>query len=96
MILMACPTCAMIRGLLMAGGVNPEIADTVAYSKPVERVDTKVKAKVKRGSTTASRKLSRALKQVNKKAKKKSGAFKKGWNRSKVMKEAHRIAKRMR
>ena len=86
----------MIRGLLMAGGVNEQLADTVAYSKPLEKVDRKVKAKVKRGSTTASRKLSRALKQVNKKAKKKTGAFKKGWNRSKVMKEAHKLAKRMR
>jgi hypothetical protein len=86
----------MIRGLLMAGGASEYVADRLATSAPVEKLDRKVKAKVKRGSTTASRKLSRALKQVNKKAKKKTGAFKKGWNRSKVMKEAHKLAKRMR
>lgn len=93
---MACPTCAMIRGLLMAGGVNPEIADVVSQSAPVKSADKKVKTAVKRGSTRASRKLGRALKQVNKKAKLKSGKFKKGWSRSRVMKEAHKLAKRMR
>ena len=96
MILMACPTCAMIRGLLMAGGVNEQLADSVAYSGPVEKLDQKAKKKVKRGATASSRKLGRALKKINKKAKLKSGKFKKGWNRSKVMKEAHKLVKRMR
>ena len=86
----------MIRGLLMGAGASEPMAQSLAYSAPVKSVDTKVKEKVKRGSTKASRKLGRALKQINKKAKLKSGKFKKGWNRAKVMREAHKLAKRMR
>lgn len=47
----------------------------------------------KRGSTAASRKLSKALKVVYKKARKKNGDYKKGWTQARVMKEAHRMVK---
>lgn len=40
-------------------------------------------------------KLSRALKQANARSKKKNGSYKKGWNRSKTMKLAHKLKKAM-
>ena len=49
--------------------------------------------KKKRGSTPASRKLSKALRAVNKKARKKNGDLKKGWSQSRIMKTAHRMVK---
>lgn len=44
----------------------------------------------------AAGKLSKALKKVNSKARKKSGDLKKGWNQGRIMKEAHKLARRMR
>lgn len=54
---------------------------------------------IKKGVSAAA-KLSRknmrtALKQVNAKARKKSGALKKGWTQSRIMKTAHKIAKKL-
>jgi hypothetical protein len=66
-----CPTCLALDMLLRSRGVEPALADTVAYSPQARVLDRKVKKKVKRGATKASRKLSRALKEVNKKARKK-------------------------
>jgi len=54
-------------------------------SKPIKTVTPKVKS-VKR---------SRAMKQAQKKARLKSGKFRKGWDKSRLMKEYHRIMKRM-
>jgi len=39
----------------------------------------------------APRGMSAAMKKANKRAKKKDGSFRKGWNRSKLMKYAHKI-----
>ena len=88
-----CPTCMLFDALLASRGVGP-VGSAVAYSPPVRAIDRKVKAKVVRGSTTASRKLSKALKAVNKKARKKNGQLKKGYTMARVMKEAHRMARR--
>lgn len=52
-----------------------------------------VPSRKKRGSTPASKKLSKALKEVNKKARKKNGDLKKGWSQSRIMKTAHRMVK---
>ena len=41
-------------------------------------------------------KLARAMKQAYAKAHLKSGAFRKGWNRSRQLKEAHRLKRKMR
>ena len=91
-----CPTCLALDMLLRSRGVEPMMADTIAYSPQARKADRVVKRKVKRGATKASRKLSKALKQVNKKARKKNGDFKKGYTQARVMRDAHRIAKRMR
>jgi len=79
--------------LLRSRGVEPGMAETIAYSPRARSADRVVKRKVKRGATRASRKLSRALKDVNKKARKKNGDLKKGWSQSRIMKTAHRMVK---
>ena len=85
-----CPTCALMRGILLGKGVSLGTAQEVAYSAPVRRVDRKGR----RGATAANKRLGRALKKVNKRAKKKDGSFRKGWNRSKVFKMAHKEARK--
>lgn len=81
--------------LLRSRGVEPGMADTIAYSSPARRADKVVKRKVKRGATKASRKLGKALKEVNRKARKKNGDFKKGYTQARVMRDAHKLARRM-
>jgi len=89
-----CPTCVLLDALLQSRGINKTQA-AVAYSPPVRALDRAAKRKVKRGATTASRKLGKALKKVNAKARTKSGKFKKGWTQTRVMKEAHKMKRRM-
>jgi len=88
-----CPTCMALDMLLRSRGVEPGMAETIAYSPRARSADRVVKRKVKRGATKASRKLSRALKDVNAKARKKNGDLKKGWSQSRIMKTAHRMVK---
>lgn len=91
-----CPTCMALDMLLRSRGVEPGMADTIAYSPVARKADRVVKRKVKRGATKASRKLGKALKEVNRKARKKNGEFKKGFTQSRVMRDAHKLARRMR
>lgn len=65
---------------------------TVNLTEPITSEQKSV-SKKKRGSTAASRKLSKALRVVNKKARKKNGDLKKGWSQSRIMKTAHRMVK---
>tara|TARA_Y100000296_G_C5010856_1_gene175021 strand:+ start:321 stop:608 length:288 start_codon:yes stop_codon:yes gene_type:complete len=90
-----CPTCFALDMLLRSRGIEPNVADTIAYSPAARSADRQVKKKTKRGATAASRKLAKALKQVNKKARKVNGDFKKGYSQSRVMRDAHKLAKRM-
>lgn len=91
-----CPTCEAVKALMISRGFSSAESELVGDSRPVRKADRVVKEKVKRGATKASRKLSRALKEVNKKAKKKNGDLKKGYTQSRIMKDAHKLAKRMR
>lgn len=91
-----CPTCMALDMLLRSRGVEPGMADTIAFSPQARKVDRVVKRKVKRGATKASRKLGKALKEINRKARKKNGEFKKGYTQGRVMRDAHKLAKRMR
>lgn len=50
---------------------------------------------IRRRTGKAAKGMARALKQANAKARKKNGAFKKGWTQARVMKEAHRIRRRL-
>lgn len=90
-----CPTCMALDMLLRSRGIEPGVANTIAYSRPSRKADKVVKRKVKRGATRASRKLGRALKEINKKARKKNGDFKKGYNQGRVMRDAHKLARRL-
>lgn len=49
----------------------------------------------KKKSRAKDPKLSRAMKEAYKKSHKKNGDFKKGWDRSRMLKEAHAIKRRM-
>lgn len=88
-----CPTCMLFDALLASRGISSSDR-AIAYSAPVKAVDRMAKKKVKRGATTASRKLSRALKTVNAKARKKNGQLKKGYTQSRIMKDAQRLARK--
>lgn len=82
--------------LLRSRGVEPMTSDLIAYSPQARKADRVIKRKVKRGATKASRKLGKALKEINKKARKKNGDFKKGYTQARVMRDAHKLARRMR
>tara|TARA_Y100001963_G_C6652144_1_gene386252 strand:- start:238 stop:501 length:264 start_codon:yes stop_codon:yes gene_type:complete len=49
-----------------------------------------------RSKTRTDSNMSRALTQINKKARLKNGDLRKGWTQSKVMKEAHKLRRKMR
>lgn len=89
-----CPTCMAVDMLLQSRGLNPVVSSGVSYSPPMFAADKEVKKQIRRGSTAASKKLGKALKEVNKKARKKTGGFKKGWDQKRVMATAHKIARR--
>jgi len=61
----------------------------VRVATPVVRKAAQTKA-----GKAASRRLSRALTKVNSKARLKSGKLRKGWSQSKIMREAHKLAKK--
>lgn len=88
---MACRTCNIIRGLLLAEGVNPAIVE--ASMPYVAAAETKVKRIVKRKATAYAKRYGRAFKKVASKYKTKSGSWmKNGFARA--QKQAHIIAKR--
>lgn len=85
--------CDVMEEALVSRGIDPQIAKVLAQRacKPtVERAVTKVKRK----SSAYSRKYKKAFNKVAKKYKLKSGKWAKdGFN--KAVKEAHRLAKKM-
>ena len=96
---MICPTCMAVEALLRSQRIPPAIANDIAYDSNIKAVDrlaigavAKVAApKIKRGSTAASKRLSKKLKIVNNRARLKSGKLRKGWTQSRIMKTAHRM-----
>jgi hypothetical protein len=88
---MACRTCDMIQGLLMAQGVSPSITDA---SRPlIEAVEVIVEKKVKRKASAYSKRYGRAFKKIASRYKLKSGAWKKNGFKLAAA-EARRIARR--
>lgn len=94
---MACRTCDLIRGLLIAQDIPESIAGPAsemagkAIDAPLDLVERKVKRKV----SSANKKYKKAFAKVKKKYQKKNGGWKKdGFKRA--VKEAHKLAKRMR
>ena len=89
---MACRTCDMIRGIMMAEGIPDTIVN--ATIPLVEAAEVKVVKTVKRKASAYSKKYGRAFKKVASKYKLKSGAWaKNGFKRA--QKEAHKLARGM-
>ena len=86
---MVCPTCLMIRAFLEQQGVAYETAATVgdALGKPLER-------KVKRKVSAYHRRLGIILRRLKKRHTLKNGKWRKGWTQKRLMKAAHKEAKR--
>lgn len=92
---MSCPTCRLLKIALEQLGVDESASEPIsrAVGEPLQAAGIRAAKKQVR---KARPKLSKALKQVNLKARKRNGDFKANWNQSRVMKEAHKLAKRMR
>ena len=88
---MACRTCDLIQGLLMAKGVPAPIAASTAPI--IEAAETAVIKKVKRKASAYSQRYGKAFKKISKKYKLKSGAWKKNGFRL-CAAEARRMARR--
>lgn len=94
---MSCPTCQLMRGILLSQGVPaPAIEAIGVLADPIiDQVENKVVKKTKRKASAYSKKYGRAFKQVAHKYKLKSGKWaKNGFSRA--QREAHRLAKKMR
>jgi len=90
---MPCATCDMIRGLLMAKGVNPVVIESAMPL--IELAETKVKKRVRSRLQKANDKLkSAAWKKANAVARKINGDFKKGWDQKRVAQYANKILRR--
>jgi len=102
----SCPTCAAISAVLAAAKVPGAIRNEIAFDSRVRAVDSRVQSKAKRAVakrvvrplTKQAKKrakiLSQELKAANKRARKKNGQLKKGYTQSRIMKEAHKKAKK--
>ena len=92
---MVCPTCMAIQALLNSTGRIPApVSHAVAYSAPIQEMDTLVKTKVKKKVSAYNRRYSSAFKSLKRKHTLKSGKYRKGWNFKKIVKAAHKVAKR--
>jgi len=90
---MPCATCDMIRGLLMAKGVNPVVIESAMPL--IELAETKVKKRVRTRLQKANDKLkSAAWKKANAVARKINGDFKKGWDQKRVAQYANKILRK--
>jgi hypothetical protein len=84
---MACPTCSLIRGLLLGAGISEETSQAVAYSQPVQTVDAGLKKKARKKVSKYQREFGRQLK-----------ALKRKHPRTQIqnlMKRAHRATKKV-
>jgi len=94
---MACQTCDIIRGLLMAKGVPSPLVDLAIES--VARDEEVMKAQAKKRIRSAKQRIndrlkSAAWKKANAVARKINGDFKKGWNQKRVAQYANKILRK--
>lgn len=89
---MACRTCNIIRGLLLAEGVPMPLVE--ATMPLVAAVEVKTVKTVKRKASAYSKKYGRAFRKVASRYKLKSGAWKKNGFKN-AQKAAHKLAKGM-
>jgi hypothetical protein len=102
----SCPTCAAISAVLAASKVPGPIRAKIAYDDRIQAFDSVAKSRVKRKvvkrvvrpltkkAKGRAKILSEELKAANKRGRKKTGGLKKGYTQSRIMKEAHKRAKR--
>jgi len=101
---MACQTCDIIRGLLMAKGVPSPLVDlaieSVARDEEVMKAQArllgkKVKKRIRSSKQRINDRLkSAAWKKANSIARKINGDFKKGWNQKRVAQYANKILRK--
>ena len=89
---MACATCNLIKGILLAQGVNPVIAEAAIAITAV--AEDKVVKVVKRKASAYSKKYAKAFKKEAIRFKTKSGSWKKNGFKN-AQKAAHKLAKGM-
>jgi len=91
---MACATCDMIRGLLMAKGIDPIVIE--ATIPIVELAETKVKKRIRSRKQKANDKnKSKAWKQANADGRKNNGDFRAGWDMKRIAKRANKLLKKL-
>jgi len=91
---MACATCDIIRGLLMAKKVDPLVIESAMPL--VELAETKVKKRIRSRKQKANDKnKSKAWKQANADGRKNNGDFRSGWNQKRVAKHANKLLKKL-
>lgn len=93
-------TCDLVTAALVSQGVSPAVALSIGKKacQPAAEVGFRKARKktvksAKKGVQSIKR--SKAMKRAQKKARLASGKFRKGWGKSKLMKEYHRILKRL-
>jgi hypothetical protein len=92
---MSCPTCAAIRALMNATGRIPApLSQAIAYSPPVQMLDSGIKTAVKKRVSAYNRRYATAFRKLKKSHTLASGKYRKGWNFKKLVKAAHKVAKR--
>jgi len=93
--------CQLLEADMIAQGMEPKIAKALsgrACEISVVRAGRATKKGVRKATKATRRAVSGmgpALKKANAKARKKNGSFKKGYDQARVMREAHKIRRRM-
>ena len=91
---MACATCDMIRGLLMAKGVDPLVIE--AAMPLVELAETKVKKRIRSRKQKANdKKKSIAWSKANDEGRKNNGDFRSGWDMKRIAQRANKLLKKL-
>jgi len=91
---MACATCDMIRGLLMAKGVDPLIIESAMPL--VELAETKVKKRIRsRKQKNQDKNKSIAWKKANADGRKNNGDFRAGWDMKRIARRANKLLKKL-
>lgn len=83
-----CPTCRAIQAILMAGGLPPAEADTLAHSPTIVTADARLQKKVKRKVSAYQKSFGRNLKKLKREHPRTPV--------TKLMKRAHAATKRQR
>jgi SLT domain-containing protein len=83
-----------VKSMAMGGLVTQPTFALLGEAGPEMVVPLSSPPKRKRKKTDYDKRLKRALLEVNKTARLKNGSFRKGWDMSKVMKKAHKLARK--